>query len=140
MQRAGKAGSFEKVTSRFLPATLRNVSEYIPSVTRKQEITTPRCRLRHRRPAKLLLPSRSCSVSARVANPALGTGRTPHPPRCARHPLPLCAGLSGEKFLHAELVWDSQQTIFSRLARTCSAYPRLCFARSKAIGIGGSFA
>src|SRR6267378_414891 len=35
-------------------------------------------------------------------------------------------------FLHAELVWDSQQTIFSRLARTCSAYPRLCFARSKA--------
>src|SRR5438445_11663779 len=28
----------------------------------------------------------------------------------------------------------------NRLARTFSAYPRLCFSRSKAIGIGGSFA
>src|SRR6266404_7992899 len=40
MQRAGKAGSFEKVSSRFLPATLRNVSEYIPSVTREQDVST----------------------------------------------------------------------------------------------------
>src|SRR5260370_35323989 len=38
----------------------------------------------------------------------------------------------GKMFLHADLVQGSQKTIFSRLARTCSAYPRLSFSCSKA--------
>jgi hypothetical protein len=35
-------------------------------------------------------------------------------------------------FLHAKLAWDPEELFLIRLARTCSAYPRLGLIRSKA--------
>jgi len=67
---------------------------------------------------------RACLTYKSVEGPH-GAGRLPR-------------GALGENALACLTCPGPAGTIFIRLARTCSAYPCLCFSRSKTIGIGGT--
>src|SRR5438552_8230093 len=83
MQRAGIAGSFDKVRSKVLTVTLLNVSECIPSVTTRQEKTTsaitPVCSIDG--------PRSSCYHRLRAAFPlVIRVRRLSRAPTAARSP------------------------------------------------------